>query len=102
MALKATTETFTTRAKESSTTHSRLPQMLVSSYTQTTSLVMAAILLFKCHSLGLQAQSDAAREIFTIMVIRGSISISQGRKGGSFSTLFKQPAIGEQQFCVPP
>jgi hypothetical protein len=50
--------------------------------------VMAAILLFKYHSLGLQAQSDAAREAFPTRVTRGFISNTQERKYGSFSGLF--------------
>jgi hypothetical protein len=45
--------------------------------------------------LGLQAQSDAAIEVFPTRVTRGFISNSQVRKGDSFSTLFKQPAIEE-------
>jgi hypothetical protein len=32
---------------------------------------MEATLFFKCHSLGLQAQSDAAREVFPTRVTRG-------------------------------
>jgi hypothetical protein len=55
---------------------------------------MAATLFFKCHSLGRQAQSDAAREVFPTRVTQGFISNSQ-EKGGSFSTLFKEPAIEE-------
>jgi hypothetical protein len=31
-------------------------------------LVMAATLFFKCHSLGLEAQSDAGREVFPTRV----------------------------------
>jgi hypothetical protein len=50
--------------------------------------------------LGLQAQSDAAREVFPIRVTQGFILNSWERKGCSFSGLFQQPAIEEQQLCV--
>jgi hypothetical protein len=61
---------------------------------------MAAILLVKCHSLGLQTQSDAAREVLPTRVTRGFISNSRGRKDGSISTLFKQHVTKEQQLTM--
>jgi hypothetical protein len=51
--------------------------------------------------LELQAQSDAAREVFSTKVSRGFISKSRRRKGGCFSELFQQPVTIKQQFCVP-
>jgi hypothetical protein len=62
--------------------------------------MMAATLFFKFQSLGLQAQSDAAREVIPTRVTQGFISNSQGRRAGSFSTLLKQPAT-EEKLRVP-
>jgi hypothetical protein len=52
--------------------------------------------------LGLQAQIDAAREVFPTRVTRGNYQ-TLGEAWGwfLFSSLFKQPAIVNKQLYVP-
>jgi hypothetical protein len=57
---------------------------------------MARLYYLKCHSLGLEAQSEAAREVFPAKVTRGLYKTLGEYWGGSFSSLFKQPAIVKQ------
>jgi hypothetical protein len=64
-------------------------------------MLMAAALFFKCHSLGLQAQSDAAREVFPQVLIGVLIELPGKPEVGSFSLLFKHPATANKQFSIP-
>jgi hypothetical protein len=50
--------------------------------------LMSRLYFIKCHSLELQAQTDAAREVFPTRVTRGLYQTLGEDCGGFFSPLF--------------
>jgi hypothetical protein len=62
-------------------------------------LVMAATLFFKCHSLGLQAQSATAREVFPTRVTQGNYQ-TLGEAWGWFLFLALQKTCNNEQTAL--